>query len=371
MTATALKDSRMSLRGPESGDSAQDRSDPIPFLDLFAGAGGLSIGLVEAGFEPAGAIEIMDNAATSYEKWHGLEVNRRRLEDLSAGELRKWRGAVQLVAGGPPCQPWSTGGLRLAENDDRDGFPAMLRALRIIEPEAFLIENVAGIERGGTRPYFAALIQSLRDLGYKVHHKTLNAADFGVPQHRQRTFIVGCKSSGFEFPLPSHGPDGDLAWVAAGTCVREDPVGEANPSIVTYAKRPHLRPSPYDGLLFNGGGRPINPSQPARTILASAGGNKTQFIDTEKVVPAYHAQLWDAIAGKPRVGYGSSVRAGKVSGARRITVEESALLQSFPKAMVFHGTRSAQYTLVGNAVPPRLAAAVGNAVRSLFVSSRP
>jgi DNA (cytosine-5)-methyltransferase 1 len=367
----AVKDKEQSRKGPNGGGPKRNLSGSIPFLDLFAGAGGLSIGLVEAGFEPVGAIEIMDNAAKSYEEWHGLDVDRRRLEDLPAGELRKWRGEVGLVAGGPPCQPWSTGGLRLAELDDRDGFPAMVRALRIIEPEAFIIENVAGIERGRTRPYFQALIRSLGDQGYKVHHKTLNAADFGVPQHRRRMFIVGSRSSGFQFPSPSHGPETEFPWVSAGTCVRNVPFGVPNPSIVTYAKRPHLRPSPYDGLLFNGGGRPIDPSQPARTILASAGGNKTQFVDTEDVAPEYHAELWDKSAGKPRPGYLKSVRSGTVVGARRITVEESARLQSFPEDMFFHGPRSAQYTLVGNAVPPRLAAAVGRTVRSLIVSARP
>lgn len=371
MTPVAVKDKEESLGGSDMNDPGREQSDSIPFLDLFAGAGGLSIGLVKAGFEPVGAIEIMDNAARSYEDCHGLDVDRRRLEDLSAGELRKWRGLARLVAGGPPCQPWSTGGLQLAGEDDRDGFPAMVRALRIIEPEAFLIENVAGIERGRAQRYFEALLGSLRDLGYKVHHKTLDAADFGVPQHRRRMFIVGSRSGGFQFPSPSHGPDTDLPWVPAGNFVGRPPIGEPNPSIVTYAKRPHLRPSPYDGLLFNGGGRPIDPSQPARTILASAGGNKTQFVDTQEVVPDYHAELWDKAAGKPRAGYLGSVRSGRVPGARRITVEESALLQSFPKEMVFHGTRSAQYTLVGNAVPPRLAAAVGKSVRSLLVSSRP
>lgn len=340
--------------------------EPIPFLDLFAGAGGLSIGLTEAGFEPVGAIEVLEDAARSYEEWHDIDVDRWRLEDLSESDLRKWRDSVQLVVGGPPCQPWSTGGLRRAGDDERDGFPAMLRALRVIQPEAFLIENVAGIEKGKTRPYFKALIRSLRNIGYKVNLKTLNAADFGVPQQRHRTFIVGTRSEGFSFPVPTHGPNADSPWVSAGKFVKEEPLGEPNPSIVTYAKRPQLRPSPYDGLLFNGGGRPIDLSQPARTILASAGGNKTQFIDTRAIVPEYHSLLWDLDTGKPRPGFMRKVRSGRVPGARRITVEESARLQSFPKEMIFYGTRSMQYTLVGNAVPPRLATAVGKALKSLL-----
>jgi DNA (cytosine-5)-methyltransferase 1 len=327
--------------------------------------------LAEAGFEPVGAVEIMEAAAQSYEGWHDIEVDRRRLEDIPDKELRAWGKSVQLVVGGPPCQPWSTGGLRRAEKDSRDGFPAMLRALHVIQPDAFLIENVAGLERGSTRAYFFELIRSLYGLGYEVSSKTLNAADFGVPQHRHRTFIVGSRFRELGFPTPSHGPEGNLPWVSAAAIVSNVPQGDPNPSIVSYAKRPHLRPSPYDGLLFNGGGRPMDLSRPARTILASAGGNKTQFVDTEGVVPEYHALLWDKDAGKPRPNFASNVRSGEVPGARRITVQESGRLQSFPDEMVFCGTRSMQYTLVGNAVPPRLAAAVGNALRELLVSDLP
>jgi DNA (cytosine-5)-methyltransferase 1 len=166
----------------------------------------------------------------------------------------------------------------------------------------------------------------------------------------------------FEFPTPNHGPKRSKRWRTAGDVLGLEPTGEPNSSIVTYAKRPDLRPSPYDGLLFNGGGRPINLNAPARTILASAGGNKTPFIDTLGVVPEYHAALWDAESGKPRDGYKDAVRVGLVPGARRITVAESAALQTFPPDVEFKGRRSSQYTQIGNAVPPDLAAAVGSAL---------
>jgi len=306
----------------------------------------------------------MGDAADTYEAVHDFEVDRRRLEDIPEPELRSWSEDVQVVVGGPPCQPWSTGGLRLAERDSRDGFPAMCRALRLIAPEAFVIENVAGLQSGATRPYFLALIDVLEGLGYDVVAKTLDAADFGVPQHRRRTFIVGMRGWRFCFPEPTHGPDRSTPWVTAGDVLTFEPIGEPNKSIITYAKRPDIRPSPYDGLLFNGGGRPIKLDAPARTVLASAGGNKTPFIDPEGAVPEYHARLWDHGAGKPRRGYQRRVRSGRLRTARRLTVEESAALQSLPAGMKFAGTRSTQYTLVGNAVPPRLATAVARALRS-------
>jgi DNA (cytosine-5)-methyltransferase 1 len=343
---------------------------PIPMIDLFAGAGGLSLGLRRAGFNPVGAVEIMEDAARTYEEYHDLDVDRRRLEDIPERELRAMRGKVAVVAGGPPCQPWSTGGLRRGEADERDGFGAMFRALELIQPEAFVIENVAGLERGKTRPFFLSLVNFLEDeLGYEIKATTLDAADFGVPQRRQRLFIVGMRERGFKFPSATHGATTKRPWVAAGDVLTHDPVGEPNTSIVTYAKNPDLRPSPYDGLLFNGGGRPINLAAPARTILASAGGNKTPFIDTLSVAPEYHAELWDSDQGRPHPRYAERVRRGLVAGARRITVAESAALQSFPKRMRFHGTRSNQYTLVGNAVPPRLATAVGAALKRALLAT--
>ncbi|HEX5376474.1 MAG TPA: DNA (cytosine-5-)-methyltransferase [Solirubrobacterales bacterium] len=342
----------------------------IPVLDLFAGAGGLSIGLQAAGFDPVGAVEIMEDAAKTYEAHHDIEVDRRRLEEIPERELRAMRGKAKIVVGGPPCQPWSTGGLRRGDEDDRDGFTAMFRALDLIKPEAFIIENVAGLGRGKTRPYFLGLLHALGDgLGYEVEARILNAADYGVPQQRQRMFIVGLREGQIKFPNPTHGPGHSTAWRTAGEVLTDEPAGVPNPSIVTYAKNPDLRPSPFDGLLFNGGGRPINLDAPARTILASAGGNKTPFIDTLGVVPEYHATLWDAGQVKPREGYRKAIRVGLVPGARRITVAESAALQTFPQGMEFEGRRSSQYTQVGNAVPPKLATAVGKAVRAALLAT--
>jgi DNA (cytosine-5)-methyltransferase 1 len=377
--ATVLADLALDMTVPdvaaEGGPGATtaettDGGERFPVLDLFAGAGGLSIGLRAAGFDPIGAVEIMEDAAKTYEGHHEVEVDRRRLEKIPERELRAMRGKVPLVAGGPPCQPWSTGGLRRGDEDDRDGFTGMFRALDLIKPEAFLIENVAGLERGKTRPYFLGLISALEDvLGYEVKAQTLNAADYGVPQRRQRMFIVGLRKGQFTFPEPTHGPGRSKPWRTAGDVLGDEPLGDPNPSIVTYAKNPDLRPSPYDGLLFNGGGRPIDLNAPARTILASAGGNKTPFIDALGVVPEYHAALWDAERGKPRDGYEDAIRVGLVPGVRRITVAESAALQTLPEGMEFEGRRSSQYTQVGNAVPPKLATAVGEAVRAALLAT--
>ena len=132
-------------------------------------------------------------------------------------------------------------------------------------------------------------------------------------------------------------------------------VGDPNPSKVTYAKNPVVRPNPFAGLLFNGGGRPLNLAAPAPTVLASAGWNRTPWIDTDGILAEYHAHL-----------RGGAPRSGIVQGARRLTVAEVALLQTFPAYLTFAGSRASQYIQVGNAVPPDLAAVVAQAlVRSL------
>jgi DNA (cytosine-5)-methyltransferase 1 len=316
-------------------------------LDVFAGAGGLSLGMEAAGFTIAAGVEIDADACETFAKAHpGADVI---CDDVDRVPFALWRGQVDVVIGGPPCQPWSTGGKRLGADDPRDGWPGFLSVLRQVEPRAFVAENVAGFAAGARKSQYQALTQHLEDLGFHVAAKILNAADYGVPQRRLRLVIVGVRSAPFTFPAPAFGSGNGAPWLAAGEVIGTSPVGAANPSIVTYARNPETRPNAYDGHVYNGGGRPIDLTKPAPTLLASMGGNKTPWVDTLGIVPEYHAHLM--LGGFPRTG--------RVPGARRITVDEAALLQTFPLGMHFAGPRSSCYRQIGNAVPPLLAQAVG------------
>ena len=210
-----------------------------------------------------------------------------------------------------------------------------------------------GLAAPACRAYFRGVLRDLAACGFDPAWAVLNAADFGVPQKRRRLFVAGVRGGAFRFPDPTHGPTADRPHVSSGAVlIPRRPLGPPNLSKIVYAKRPDLRPRPWDGHLFNGGGRPINLAEPSPTILASAGGNKTHFLDIEGEAAAYHRRL---LAG-------GAPRSGKLPGARRLTVAESALLQTFPPGMTFTGSRSSQYSQIGNAVPPRLAAAVGRAL---------
>lgn len=321
-------------------------------VDLFAGAGGLSLGLQAAGFEIRGAVEHDGDAAATFRHLHpGAKLHEG---DIAAADYSDFEG-LDLVAGGPPCQPFSVGGKRLAEDDPRNGFPQFIRAVREIRPKAFLFENVAGAVSSTKRPYFEWMLRELQACGYRAVWTCINAADFGVAQRRLRVFAVGLRSHAtFEFPPPSHGSDGDEEWIPARSVLDPHrPLGTPNTAKITYARRPDLRPSPYDGHLFNGGGRPLDLERPSPTLLASMGGNKTPWIDVLNVVPAYHASLLN----------GELPRSGEVLGARRLTVCEAALIQGFPAGVSFVGRQSSQYRQIGNAVPPVLAHRIGEALR--------
>jgi DNA (cytosine-5)-methyltransferase 1 len=316
-------------------------------IDLFCGAGGLSLGLEQAGFRSIMGADLNNDACATYERsFPKAEVLRQSVSDIN---FKQWRGA-DLLAGGPPCQPFSNGGKRLAEVDHRDMLPAFVNAVNEALPATFLMENVAGLLASRNRDYLESILAKISSKYTILPPKIVNASDFGVPQRRLRVIIIGFRTGKVAFPDPTHFPSN---YIASGTVInRADSLGQPNPSKVIYAKSPDLRQSPYAGQLFNGGGRALNLDHPAPTILASAGGNKTHFVDVLNLVPQYHRHLWDG--GKPKIG--------ALPGARRLTVQESALLQTFPPVMVFEGSQSSKYAQIGNAVPPRLAEIVGTSI---------
>lgn len=320
-------------------------------IDLFSGAGGLTLGFARAGIRPICCVELNRDAVETYSSH--TPNTQHFCTDVRALSFVQHRGKVDLVYGGPPCQPFSTGGLRLAEDDRRNMVPSFVRVVAEVQPEAFFMENVPGLAVESRIGYLQRIIRELSSLGYRVDWRVLNAADFGIPQKRKRLFVVGMRERAFRFPIGTHGPGGTLPHAAAGSVISKYiACGQPPVCPVKYARYPDMRKSPYAGHLYNGGGRPIDLSEPCHTILASAGGYKTHWVDTLDVAPEYHRHLSN----------GGSPRDGIVPGTRRLTIEESALLQTFPADLRFHGSRSSQYTQIGDAVPPALAEVLGNAL---------
>lgn len=318
-------------------------------IDLFSGAGGLSLGLKNAGWNVQAAVEF-DRAAiqTHEENFRGM---RQIGDDIRNVDFKQYQD-IDLVAGGPPCQPFSVSGKRLGNFDVRDMVPEFVRAVSEARPKAFLMENVAGLAAIKFNEYLAARIFELYQLGYTVFSRVLSAADYGVAQNRKRLFLVGIRtdvqSQIFEYPKPSHGPGLDKNYVTVRETLKGVPSDVENNAKVVFCKNPVLRSSPFAGMMFNGKGRPLNLDGIAHTIPASAGGNRTHILDPLGVTKEYHAEL---MAGK-------RPRTGELSEVRRLTVRESARIQSFPDDFTFLGRQSSRYSQVGNAVPPKLASAV-------------
>lgn len=329
---------------------ATESESTVRTLDLFSGAGGLSIGLTAAGFDILGCVELKRDAAETYSRHHPecLLLNT----DVRTVDFSVFKGKVDVVVGGPPCQPFSLGGQRKGSNDSRDMIPEFLRCLETVRPETFIMENVPGLTMKGAAPYFAEVLRKFEALGYLLNYDVLNASEYGVPQSRRRLIVLGSLDRVLNLPEPTHGDELLPKIVTADLINLKRPLGEPPNCPVKFARFPDLRPSPYAGQVYNGGGRPLNPAAPSPTLLASAGGYKTHWVDTMGVAPEYHAHLKN----------GGSPREGEVPGARRLTIEESILLQTFPPEMTFAGRRSSQYAQIGDAVPPMLAAAVGRSV---------
>jgi len=337
-------------------------------VSLFSGAGGMDVGFAQAGFEIVYANESNRHAYETYTRnmgSHGVlgDVNTQ-LDFLSS-----FRG-VDCVFGGPPCQGFSVAG-KMDLLDERSKLvDVFLQAVEIIRPKLFVMENVKALATlGKFEGVRRRLIDRAQMLGYSVSIEVLNAADFGVPQSRERMFMVGVMGwpTGKFF---SHASKRKKSAVSTRAAIKH--LGRQGTSRnaktcnadITLALNPVLRRSPYAGMLFNGLGRPLNPDMPCSTLPASMGGNKTPIIDEEQFfgsgeswIETYHAEL--------RTGR-TNPQTTRVPGfLRRLTIAEASVLHSFPESFEFKGPKSSIYSQIGNAVPCGLALAVAQSAKDL------
>jgi DNA (cytosine-5)-methyltransferase 1 len=334
------------------------------YVSLYAGAGGLDLGFIRAGFEPVWTNELDPFAAATYE---GL--TRRHFPDhrVAVGDLssQRWpsRGSADLVIGGPPCQGFSVAG-KMNPNDPRSQHVwTFLKIVQRVQPSMFVMENVKAL---ATNEKWAEVRKDLqaraRRLGYQTELIVLNASHFGVPQARERMFFIGTRETEVAEPRAT---TARTPPTLRTTLLRLPPAGHPGnatvcPAAITPARRPVLRPSPFAGMLFNGHGRPVDLNAPGPTLHATMGGNGTPIIDQLQLdedappwVIQYHRRLMRGGRPVKRVP----------RHLRRLTVEEAAAAQTFPSAANWAGPQSAQYRQIGNAVPPRLSYHVAKAVR--------
>ncbi len=289
-------------------------------LDLFAGCGGLALGFEVAGFRTIG-FEMDADACRTYNKnLHGecRQVFLEPGQDLADGP--------DIIIGGPPCQPFSVGGLQEGSKDSRNGFPVFIDAVTRYRPRLALFENVRGMLYAN-KPYLEKIIAQLERLGYHVEEKLHNAGHYGTPQRRERLVVVAHKG-GWEFPKSE--PFGYTAGDAIGDMLGSLP---ENPKFLTASMDTYV--AKYERASKCARPRDLHLDQSSRTVTCRNLNGAT----------------------------GDMLRVRLEDGRRRrLTVREGARLQSFPDWFEFEGAEGSQYNQVGNAVPPLLAWALGRAV---------
>jgi len=350
------------------------------FVSLYAGAGGLDVGFALAGYAPVWMNEYDPHAFATHEaSFKNLAADLPHLEGFMhrgfVGDLLKVpqrdlprSGSADLVIGGPPCQGFSVAGKMNPSDPRSEHVFHFFDVVEKVQPRAFVLENVKALYANARwSPIREALIKRAESLGYAVTLQLAHAADFGVPQSRERMFLVGIRDADAPFEMvPSQSEVGKRPTVRQALSLLPAYGSPGNDSFcaakISLARTPVLRRSPWAGMLFNGAGRPLNLEAPSMTLPASMGGNRTPILDQnaledptiESWVPKYHQALWDG-----RISPGDWPVPAEL---RRLTVEEAAALQTFPTDMAWQGPQSARFRQIGNAVPPRLAMNVARAV---------
>ena len=370
-------------------------------LELFCGAGGLALGLERAGFRHRALIEwdkdscanITSNISHGYrpiKKWNVINADVR---DIDYSEFSD----VALISGGPPCQPFSLGGKAKGNEDKRDMFPEAVRAVRELQPRAFIFENVKGLLRRSFSSYFSYILLQLQhpevtrpkgknweehlavlekhhtahhknELRYNVVFRLVNAADYGVPQQRHRVIIVGFRDdieARWSFPDPTHSKEAlqYAQWVTGEYWERHN---LPKPDDVELSSTPRLFDNPPASKPWVTVRDAISDLPDPSTHSISYPTNH-EFTGVGKQYVGHSGSSLDAPsktikAGAHGVPGGENMVILDDGSQRYYTVRESARIQTFPDDYSFYGSRTENMRQIGNAVPVALAEIIGHSV---------
>lgn len=335
-------------------------------LSLYTGAGGLDLGFEAAGLETAVAVELDPEAVATLRHNRGWPVLDRDIHTISSRELLETAGLAEgeadALIGGPPCQPFSKSGYWASGDTLRLGDPrsgtlgAYLRVLRDTLPKTFLLENVPGLAYRGKTEGLALIARTIetinrdRGVSYTLNTAKLNAADFGVPQIRERVFVIGARDGAeFTFPEPTHARPA-TAWDAIGDLEEDD-----DPALRLRGKWADLLPSIPEGENYlwhteRGGGLPL------------FGWRRRYWsflLKLAKALPSWTIQAQPGPASGPFHWK-----------SRRLSARELCRLQTVPDDYTVLGNLAAVQRQLGNAVPSALAEALARAMRRQLLGDK-
>jgi DNA (cytosine-5)-methyltransferase 1 len=386
-------------------------------VELFAGAGGLAIGMANAGFHHAAVIEWNHDACETFrenQRHHMRSVAEWPLQegDVRAFDYQSLRDEVVVVSGGPPCQPFSLGGKHRGHLDERDMFPEAVRAVRELRPKAFIFENVKGLMRETFASYFEYVNLQLTYPGltrrrsenwrehrarlerhhtsrraqseYNVVFRLLNAANYGVPQRRERVFLVGFRSDldvKWSFPEETYSADAlfQSKWLTGTYWDRHGIARRQRPHVAVHHK---TRVNKLQcGALFEGTKLPWLTVRDAISDLPDPerfpknGIANHMFNPGARSYPGHTGSPLDEPAktlkaGDHGVPGGENMLARADESVRYFTVREAARLQTFPDDYTFRGPWTEAMRQLGNAVPVRLAETVARSVANALLGMK-
>ncbi len=391
-----------------SDDTGNSSDTQFSVVSLFSGAGGLDLGLEYSGFNTAVCVEYDPDCRETlrynrpewklFEKNIKKEINGTRtrvpgdIRDIEVDELLEYsglkKGEVSLVVGGAPCQPFSNIGKKLGKYDEKNGdlFLEFVRMVRGINPEAFIFENVVGITQKKHSDVIQYMVEKFKGLGYGISFTILNSANYGVPQRRERFFLIGIK--GIEnpaFPFPTHFKDRNhydalnreynitpkpiyKRWVSVGEAFKKMPKGQEKRT--DYALM-NVSEKVIERMTYIKQGENFKklPTQlrPKCWLEGRHQGNDT-FGRMREDIPSCTIRT---AAYNPAKG--QYIHPFEDRG---LSTVEMATLQAFPPDWYFRRVGSEKITLVsggrqiGNAVPPLLAKALGAAVKTQIISKK-
>jgi DNA (cytosine-5)-methyltransferase 1 len=354
------------------GDIRKQEQVMHRFISIFSGAGGLDLGLEQAGWDCLFATDHDAAAIATLERNRGFELGQGRkaladtiirmadIRDLNGAgilaELGLRKGDLPLLAGGPPCQSWSSGGLQRGFSDPRGRLVNdYLRLAKEIDARWLLFENVRGLltARGqdGTPGSALAYVRAcLHELGWLSKVTLMNAADYGIPQRRVRLILIGYREGDEpDFPVATHSasPAGQRrSWVTLGECLSRLPPPSADEIILPTGKMALELADLPPGTGAKSQGKK-EATRPGGHWGYKQGAFIADTLKAARTVTASSQQDWIRDA---------------VLGLRRLSPRECAAIQTFPAGWEIVGNRQAKYRLIGNAVPPELGRALGLAL---------
>lgn len=327
-------------------NNPKDRNE-YTFIDLFSGAGGLSCGLVMAGFNPVASVEIMPQAVDTYKynfvelKGFNEEIETRDIREDSVKqnlyELVKNK-KIDLIVGGFPCQGFSMAGYRVVEDPRNSLYKEMKEIVEQLQPEVVVMENVEGLRSMLNGKVEEMIIEDYKKIGYEINLTVLNSAHYGVPQFRKRVIFVGNRVGKTNYhPKPLFD---ESTYVTLGQAI-EPYMTISEDESINHVFSKHT------------------PEMVKR--LAAIPEGKSLY---KNYSDAWKKSPWDKPSCTIKENHGGTNVHPKLP--RCLTARELAALQSFPSDFIFKGTKKWQLVQIGNAVPPLLGKAIGLCVKKML-----